>query len=317
MSFPAAESKSTNHQRPIPLACPTCREPFEITGLRAACTRCGQTHVCENQIWRLLRPGRERSLARWVRDYEFIRRQEGRNYRDDPSEYLALPFALPTNPRSAEWSIRSRTYRLLIDRVIGPSPLRILDLGAGNGWLSYRLAKAGHEPCAVDLTINDMDGLGAARHYQHALGRMFPRCQAEFDALPFPDDSFDLAIFNASFHYSCDYAVTLRETLRVLRVGGRVVVADSPVYHDGESGRKMLGEWHEHAEREFGVRSDAMPSLGYMTVKGMESLGRQLGIDWQHRVPGYGWRWVLKPWFARLTHRREPAQFGIWIGRSA
>ncbi len=146
---------------------------------------------------------------------------------------------------------------------------------------------------------------------------MFPRCQAEFDALPFPDDSFDLAIFNASFHYSCDYTVTLRETLRVLRVGGSVVVADSPVYHDGESGRKMLGEWHEHAEREFGVRSDSMPSLGYMTVNGMESLGRQLGIDWQHRVPWYGWRWAFKPWFARLTGRREPAQFGIWIGRSA
>ncbi len=35
---------------------------------------------------------------------------------------------------------------------------KILDIGAGNCWMSYRLALAGHKPIAVDLLINKRDG---------------------------------------------------------------------------------------------------------------------------------------------------------------
>ena len=60
-------------------------------------------------------------------------------------------------------------------------PLRLLDLGAGNGWLSYHLARRGHEAAAVDLTVNDFDGLGAHVHFDAP----FTPVQAEFDHLPF------------------------------------------------------------------------------------------------------------------------------------
>lgn len=299
----------------LPLACPTCRQSLVIADAQAACPCCRETFACESQIWRLLRPGREKSLAQWIREYECVRRHEERDYHDDPKEYLALPFALPTNPRAAEWAVRGRSYRLLMDRVIGRQPLRVLDLGAGNGWLSYRLAQAGHEPWALDLTINDFDGLGAARHYQSVPGGLFPCGQAEFDALPFLDRTFDLIVFSASFHYSTDYLTTLREGLRVLRPSGTLVIMDSPVYGDGQSGRQMLVECHARFERLYGFRSDSVASRGYLTHEGMSLLSRRLGVRWTHVVPWYGWRWALKPWVARLTGQREPAQFGIWIGR--
>jgi ubiquinone/menaquinone biosynthesis C-methylase UbiE len=115
---------------------------------------------------------------------------------------------------SAIWRIRQQSFDALITRVL-PSfgvELRIIDLGAGCGWLSHRLAQLAHETVAVDVNGDEQDGLGAAdRLGCHSV-------LAEFDCLPFPDDCADVAIFNGSFHYSTDLAVTLREAFRVSKL---------------------------------------------------------------------------------------------------
>lgn len=305
----------------IPLACPACRKPLAIAGTQTTCPTCRQTYTNRDRIWRLLRPDREEYFARWIEQYDCIRRHERRGDPNDPERYRVLPFALPDDPCAGEWAIRSRTYRLLMARLDrwceNPrrKPLRILDLGAGNCWLSHRLSRLGHELCAIDLRVDSADGLGAARHYQPVLGRLFPRCQAEFDALPFLDDAFDLIVFNASFHYSTNYGTTLNEALRVLRVAGRLVILDSPVYRDDASGRRMMSERRDHFTGIYGFPSDSLPTLGYLTYDGLRSLGARLGLEWEHAVPWYGSRWALKPWLARLLGRRQPAQFGLWIGR--
>ena len=108
--------------------------------------------------------------------------------------------------------------------------------------MSYRLAITGYRPVAVDLVTNEFDGLGAARHYQARLPSLFPRFQADMEHLPFQDAQFDAAIFNASFHYSEDYATTLRSILRCVRKGGLVIISDTPWYSREESGKQMLRE---------------------------------------------------------------------------
>ena len=42
-------------------------------------------------------------------------------------------------------------------------PIRVLDVGAGNSWLSHRLASFGHQVVAVDRLDDELDGLGAWR----------------------------------------------------------------------------------------------------------------------------------------------------------
>src|SRR3546814_2395598 len=84
--------------------------------------------------------------------------------------------------------------------------------------------------------------MGAARHYQARLPALFPRFQASFGQLPFADNQFDAAVFNASFHYSEDGEATLREALRCLKPGGLVIISDTPWYPCEEDGRKMLAE---------------------------------------------------------------------------
>ena len=141
----------------------------------------------------------------------------------------------------------SKTYQLFRhERICEPlessrkRPLDVLDLGAGNCWLSHRLSLRGHRPVAVDIFGDERDGLRAARHYPNR----FPAIEADFDHLPLPAETFDLAIFNASFHYSTDYVRTLSEVRRCLRPSGSFVILDTPIYRLREHGARMVEEKH-------------------------------------------------------------------------
>src|SRR5205807_5523199 len=186
----------------------------------------------------------------------------------DPAYYLGLPDCPPTHPIAAQWALRRCTFAALTRRVLPRlgSGLRVVDLGAGVAWLSHRLAQLGHHPIAMDLTIDDRDGLGASRHYRPA----WPRVQADFDRLPLAAEAADLVIFNASLHYSTDYEVTLAEALRVLARGGALAVLESPIYRRPESGRRMVEERRADFARRYGTRSEALPSPYYLPREGIE-----------------------------------------------
>jgi SAM-dependent methyltransferase len=197
-----------------------------------------------------------------------------------------------------------------------PGKLRILDLGAGNGWMSYRLALHGHSPVAVDLLINNQDGLGAASHYSKRLPYLFPRFQAELDKLPFAKGQFDLVIFNASFHYSENYERTLAEALRCTHSGGAVLIADTAWYSSHESGQTMLRERKAAFAERYGTASDAIGSLEYLTDDRLQKLETSFGIRWRIDTPFYGIRWNLRPLLANLRGKREPSRFRIYTARN-
>ena len=116
----------------------------------------------------------------------------------------------------------------------GATPLHVLDLGAGSGWLSHRLTALGHRVVAVDAIDDEVDGLGACRHYAGD----FAAVQADFDALPFAPAQFDLVVFNGSLHYAADTGATLERAHRVLAPGGALVVMDSPMFRADGDGRR-------------------------------------------------------------------------------
>ena len=198
---------------------------------------------------------------RFLDDYIKIRHAEGRGSQD-AAYYLALPFRDLTGRLQDQWTIRAKSYRYLERRVLPAieqrhaRPLRIADLGAGNCWLSYRLALRGHRPVAIDILNDPLDGLAAGRHYQEKAA--FARVNAEFDDLPFTAGSLDLAIYNASIHYSTDYRRTLGEIRRVLGPGGAFLIVDSPVYQRREHGEMMVRERHRQFEKTYGFASDTL-----------------------------------------------------------
>lgn len=289
------------------------------SGIRT-CQYCKMTTQYRSGIWRALSPGRVDHFRKFIAEYELIRAAEGRGS-TQPEYYLNLPFKDISGRNSEQWAIRARTFRTIEQRILGPlaeikkRPLHILDLGAGNGWMSYRLAIQGHLPIAVDLLTNDRDGLGAAIHYNTAVDPLFPRVQAELNRLPFASSIFDLVIFNASFHYSENYERTFAEALRCIRPGGSIVIADTPWYAEEESGRRMVKEKHERFFGTYGFASDSIASLEYLTPDRLHRLQSMFGLEWGEIKPFYGIRWALRPLHAKLARRRTPSQFRIFAAR--
>ena len=297
-------------------ACPSCRTSLQLTAENCLrCPREGSTFEQRDGIWRLLRPAREQAFARFIEEYETVRRQEGRHL--PGSAYRRLPYRGFSSADPEDWRIRMRGYETLLHKIIQPleedlqRPLSILDLGSGNGWLSNRLAERGHTLAAIDLLCNDWDGLGAYIHYETS----FERVQAEFDALPFLDGSLDLAIFNASLHYSPDYETTLSEALRVLRLGGQLVVLDSPLYRENRSGKQMVLEREADFTRRYGFPSNTLGSENFLSEPRLEALARSPGIRWSRWQPRYSLGWELRRLKVRLLLGREPARFVLLAAR--
>src|SRR5512134_1648339 len=208
--------------------CPRCRTRLERnTPDRVTCPRDGLEFRKETGIWRFLLPESEAHYARFIADYEAIRGYEQRGS-SSAAYYRALPFKDLSGRYQADWRIRARSFNVLVKNVLTrlqdplERPLKIIDLCAGNGWLSNRLSAQGDRVIAVDLLVNEEDGLGAWKHYEHS----FTPVQAEFNHLPIMDRFADAVIFNASFHYSESYAETLKEALRVLSPEGQIVIID-------------------------------------------------------------------------------------------
>jgi ubiquinone/menaquinone biosynthesis C-methylase UbiE len=277
------------------------------------CSRCGFTISLVDGIYRALTPERREYFSKFISDYEKVREKEGRGSAS-AEYYLALPFQDLSGRNQWQWSIRARTFKYLQRRILPQieakrSDADILDIGAGNCWLSYRLAARGHHPVAVDLIDNDADGLGAARHYLAHLQRAFPRFTAEMDRLPFASNQFDAVFFNASLHYSTNYLTTLSEAMRCLKRPGYVVVMDSPFYRQQHSGEQMVKEKQSDFQRRFGFASDSIASEEFLTRDKLSEISRQLGLKFEIKKPWYGYQWFLRPVKARLRGKREPAKF--------
>jgi SAM-dependent methyltransferase len=298
------------------LACPRCHTllPSTADPTSLICPRDGLTFKQSDGIWRFLLPERVAYLSQFLQEYEQVRVAEGWGG-PDAAHYRALPFVDRSGRYAGIWRIRAKSFRVLCKRLLPPGTpsRRILDLGAGNGWLAHRLAQAGHTVAAVDLMVNSADGLGTHRFYDTP----YLPLQAEYDFLPLAPSQADLAIFNGALHYATNYEQTLREVLRVLRPQGRIVIMDSPLYRDGRSGQEMVEERQAAFAEQFGFRGNALPHENYLTYDRLKELADALSLQWQIIKPSYGWRWALRPWLARLRGHREPASFCLILGQRA
>ncbi len=256
------------------------------------------------------------AMERFRRDYAVQRASEGRRHRGE--ELLSLPY-LKHGPLARQWAVRARTFDCFVKHVVRPMtraagrPLRIFDLGAGNGWLSYRLAAEGHACTAVDIRDDEVDGLSAAGELREIAA--FDCLSASFDSLPVPDDSADLAVFNASLHYAVDLGATLAEAMRLVRSGGRLAILDSPFYAREEDGRAMVREKHAAAASRFGDRAEsllALPFVEYLTADGLLQASAPLGLHWRRRRVSYPLWYELRPIAAALRRRRAPSRFDLW-----
>jgi SAM-dependent methyltransferase len=309
----------------ILLQCPSCMSGLGFLSFsnvydahKYDCSQCYYTMHRENGIWQALTPERLAYFSQFIEEYQNIRAAEGRGSLR-PEYYLNLPYKDLSGKNVWQWKIRASTYdclrKNLLPQYNRKNPLKVLDLGAGNGWMSHRLGLEGYSSVAVDLLMNDEDGLGAAVHFERQDGSLFPRFRAEMSRLPFMDEQFDVVIFNASFHYAENYQTVLQEALRCVKEGGRVIIADTPWYSTDKSGERMLAERQAAFKQRYGTASNSIPSLEYLTDQRLHELEKTLNIRWEKISPNYGLQWAMRPLLAKLRGKREPSRFRIYSTR--
>jgi ubiquinone/menaquinone biosynthesis C-methylase UbiE len=116
-----------------------------------------------------------------------------------------------------------------IARRAGPD--RALDLGAGGGHVSYRLADHARQVTAVDLSPAMLEAVAATAHLRGYAN--IATCQAAAERLPFEDAAFDMLVSRFSAHHWGNFEQGLREARRVLEPGATAVFIDVIAPADG------------------------------------------------------------------------------------
>jgi len=255
------------------LACPYCQGVVEPKGASVHCRGCQRQMPMEQGIPSLLREEDARRLAGFSAQYREARLRDG--WRPMTGEQLlALPFGHPPGFQALYWETRRRSFEALwrILQRQGPRPEDgpVVDLGAGFGWLAYRLAQAGYRVVAIEASTDEFFGLGAARAYLGA-GISFLPVQGNLESPPLRSQSASLIVLSASLHYARDLDATLRRCALALKPGGRLAIVDSPVARQPRPGTGK-------GDRHLGVAE-------------LSAALRAAGLEAHWVRVGQGWRW--------------------------
>jgi len=104
---------------------------------------------------------------------------------------------------------------------------RVLDIGCGAGidtLLAARAVGSHGRVVGLDMTPAMLDR--ARGHIAEAGADNIELREGLMEALPFPDESFDVIVSNGVLNLSTRKSRALAEMLRVLRPGGRVALGD-------------------------------------------------------------------------------------------
>jgi ubiquinone/menaquinone biosynthesis C-methylase UbiE/8-oxo-dGTP pyrophosphatase MutT (NUDIX family)/uncharacterized protein YbaR (Trm112 family) len=291
------------------LRCPQCRGHFEITAGRRSptlrCLECFTEYAVVDGIPRLVISSRAKAMEKFCEKYNALRLREGWAS-DIPEFYLHLPFRDFSGRHAQEWQMRAQSFRLVqnwLAREISNRELRVLDAGAGSGWMSRCLAES-HEVVAIDVNAGP-HGLAALSSAQ----RHFMAVQAELDRPPFASNSFDVVIVNASLHYTRSVEQFFEQIQRVLRPDGKLIVMDSPTYPTREAAQAA----HERSRAYYAQMG--VPELAENYGGLPEALfAEQKGFRFTRVRRDFSSPALVKKWLREKFGQPAAARFPIWIG---
>lgn len=291
------------------LRCPQCHGPLDIVWhnrtATLGCNDCRSEYVIKNGIPRLLVSDRWAAVQAFCTKYDALRLQEG--WASEASEfYKHLPFRDLSGRHPEEWKLRSRSFQFLkkwLANNFRREAVRILDLGAGSGWMSRQLAER-YAVLALDVNAGP-HGLAALPARQ----RHFMAVQAELEVLPLAADSFDLALANASLHYAQNLERFFAKISRVLRPGGKLIVMDSPTYPTAAAALAARERTQAYyAQRGFPELAQNYAGLSHAVFSKQQNFRFR---RWRRDFST--WSLLQKIWRGKMG-KPVAARFPLWIG---
>ncbi|BCS87633.1 methyltransferase domain-containing protein [Pseudodesulfovibrio sediminis] len=191
-----------------------------------------------------------------------------------------------------KFGVEYRDAILGVARKAAPHPEEeVLDIATGTGTVALALAEEANAECrimGIDITQSMLD---AARRNVDAsgMGDIFDFQQASAEELPFTDSSYDVATSSLALHHTNVPAV-LKECHRVLRPGGRVVIADVTA---NKTWRSPIGVIYRLMDQIYmlGTESNDLFCQFHTREEWMEIM-RNAGfanIDHQYYTPKHSW----------------------------
>jgi len=132
----------------------------------------------------------------------------------------AIPFGTYSTARPEASQLAEAIDELIADENLGD----VLNVGSGAGSLLCQLGRRAKRIVGVDFSKR-MRLLARSRVHQSGISNCTVR-NGELGKLPFDDHSFDVVVLDEVLGAVTDRMVGLREANRVLRPGGRLIIAD-------------------------------------------------------------------------------------------
>ena len=131
------------------------------------------------------------------------------------------------------WAAWSRALGLLMP------PLKVADLGCGEGYLTIEAARWASRVIAVDrseMVLTRAKALARRRRVSNVIWK-----KGELEKLPIRDASVDVAMLSQALHHAVDPVRAVAEAARITTPGGRVLLLDLRA-HEEEWVRAKLGD---------------------------------------------------------------------------
>jgi len=139
------------------------------------------------------------------------------------------------------WAAWSRALGRLLP------PLRVADVGCGEGYLSVEMSRWARQVIAIDRSRKRLDQAASLARRKGAQNIVFKK--GEIERIPIPNGSIDVVLLSQALHHAQEPLRALREAARILVGGGHLLVLDLRE-HQERWVRERLGDlWLGFQER--------------------------------------------------------------------
>jgi SAM-dependent methyltransferase len=218
-----------------------------------------------------------------------------------PAALVDLPGGAAT-AGSDEWRLRRGDLAVVRQLLAGRQGIRVLDIGAWNGWLSARLAADGHRVTAAELFAGQAS-LGAHVHARTD----WLAVQVDPEDLDRLEERYELVIVNRCIQFAPEPTRLLAAAARRAGPGGRVLVLGLQVFRAPLVVARRIAAERSQFAAEQGRELVLRPTKGYLDA---DDLGRLESAGLRTR-PYPGLRLRLANLRARVDAGRPEHRFGV------